>query len=371
MRVARTLSRSIATEVLAFAGLGFAGFVAILLLQNVAQQLEELVAVGITLRDTARVLLCLLGMVAPYSVPVGFLFGTLAAIGRISSDGEVTAMRACGLGIGTLFAPVLVIAVTVSAITAVGMIRLEPAARRELRAVLADVASRGAILEPGRFRSFGARVVYVQSRDRENRLKRIVVADRANPERPFLIFAESGRFSFDPDTLRMRLELENGDLHLESRDPTVQRRISFERFDYSLDAASLFERSRNTRPSEMDFSQLAAHIAGQTMPGVPGVPNWDPAQYRAHYHRRLAIPFAPFVFAALAVPLGLRRARAARSWGVLVCVVLVAAYYFLLSFGQYLGETGTAPASLALWIPNVLFGVAAIPLIHRAQRGMA
>lgn len=367
MRVARTLSRSIATEVLAFAGLGFAGFIAILLLQNVAQQLEELVAVGITLRDAARVLLCILGMVAPYSVPVGFLFGTLAAVGRISADGEVTAMRACGLGIGTLFAPVLAIAVAISTLTAVGMIRLEPAARRELRAVLADVASRGAILEPGRFRSFGARVVYVQSRDRENHLKRIVVADRANPERPFLIFAESGRFSFDAETLRMRLELENGDLHLESRDPTVHRRIAFERFDYSLDAASLFERSR-TRPSEMDFSQLAAQIAGQTAPGALG---WDPAQYRAHYHRRLAIPFAPFVFAALAVPLGLRRARAARSWGVLVCVVLVATYYFLLSFGQYLGETGTAPASLALWIPNVVFGLAAIPLILRAQRGMA
>jgi lipopolysaccharide export system permease protein len=365
MRLARTLSRSIAAELLAFAGIGFFGFVAILLVQNVAQRLEELVAVGMTFHDTSAVLYCLLGMVAPYAVPVGFLFGTLAVIGRLSGDAEVTAMRSCGLGLGALFRPVLAIAVAIAAVTAFGMIRVEPAARRELRAVLMDVASRGAILEPGRFRSIGSRVIYVQSRDRENRLKRIVVADRANPKRPFLIFAETGRFSFDADNLRIRLELEKGDLHMESDDPAVHRRIAFERFDYSIDATTLFAEARTARPSEMEFEQLADRIDGHVDPTQP---SWDPAQYQAHYHRRLAIPFAPFVFAALGVPLGLRRSRAARSWGVLACVVLVAAYYFLLGFGQYLGETGAVPAVLALWLPNGVFGAAALPLLRRAHR---
>lgn len=368
MRVARTLSRSIATEVLAFAGIGFLAFVAILLVQSVAQRLEELVAVGTTFRDTRAVLACLFGMAAPYAIPVGFLFGILAAVGRLSADAEITAMRACGLGIGVLFGPVLVIATAVAIATAAAMIHYEPAARRDLRAVLADIASRGAVLEPGRFRAIGPRVLYVQSRDRENRLKRILVSDRSNPERPFLIFAESGRFSFDAESLRMRLELERGDLHLESRDPATHRRIAFERFDYSIDAATLFDRARSARPSEMDFADLAARLGGGADPAGPG---WDPAQYQAHYHRRLAIPFAPFVFAALGVPLGLRRSRAARSWGVLVCAALVAAYYLLLSFGQYLGETGTAPAALALWLPNAAFALAAIPLLRRAQRGGA
>jgi lipopolysaccharide export system permease protein len=276
-------------------------------------------------------------------------------------------MRACGLGLGALFGPVLAIGIAISLLTALLMIRVEPAARRELRAVLADVASRGAILEPGRFRTIGGRVVYVQSRDRENRLERILVADRADPKRPFLIFAESGRFSFDAEHLRMRLELEHGDIHLESLDPGRHRRISFERFDYSIDATALFDRARSARPSEMDLSQLTDRIAGR----VDAALGFPPAQYEAAYHRRLAIPFAPFVFAALGVPLGLRRSRSARSWGVLVCVGLVAAYYTLLTFGQFVGESGRAPASLALWLPNLVFALAAIPLLRRAQRGMA
>jgi len=72
--------------------------------------------------------------------------------------------------------------------------------------------------------------------------------------------------------------------------------------------------------------------------------------------------FAPFVFAALGVPLGLRRsarvgALVAASWSA---SHLVAAYYTLLGFASFMGETGAHAAAIALWIPNVVFGLASI-----------
>jgi len=368
MLMPRTLARSIGAEVLLFAALGFVGFIAILLVQNVAQRLEDLVAVGMSFRDARAVVIFLIGMVSPYAVPVGFLFGVLAAVGRLSADSEVTAMRACGLGLGAIFGPILGIAAALSLLTALLMIQVEPASRKDLRGVLASVASRGAIFEPGRFRNVGMRVVYVQSRDTddETRLKRIFIADRSNPKRPFLIFAQSARFFFDPEQLLIHLELESGDIHLESLELADHQRIAFERFDYTIDASALMDAARRLKPSEMELAQLSEEIespdevaAGRAM-----------SQFEAHFHRRLAIPFAPFVFAALGVPLGLRRARAARSWGVLVCILLVAAYYTLLSFGQFIGETGRVPAWIALWMPNIVFAAASIPLLRRAQRGM-
>ena len=218
------------------------------------------------------------------------------------------------------------------------MIQVEPASRKDLRGVLADVASRGAIFEPGRFRTVGMRVVYVQSRDTddETRLKRIFIADRSNPKRPFLIFAQSARFFFDPDQLLIHLELENGDVHLESLDLADHQRIAFERFDYTIDASTLMDTARRLKPSEMELAELSEQIENPDEVAAGRATS----QFEAHFHRRLAIPFAPFVFAALGVPLGLRRARAARSWGVLVCILLVAAYYTLLSFGQFAGRVG-------------------------------
>jgi len=364
----RTLARSIAAEVLIFAGIGFLAFIVILLIQNLAQRLEELVAVGMSFRDASAVVIDLVGMVSPYAVPVGFLFGVLAAVGRLSADSEVTAMRSCGLGLGAIFGPVIAIATVLALLTALLMIRVEPEARKELRSVLASVASRGAIFAPGRFRTVGGRVLYVQSRDidDESLLKRIFIADRTNPKRPFLIFAQSARFRFDPDQLLIHLEMENGDIHLESADLSGHQRIAFEGFDYTLDASALIDATRLLKPSEMDLSQLADMMDRPLNPAL----GRQPSQYRAHFHRRLAIPFAPFVFAALGVPLGLRRSRAARSWGVLVCIALVGGYYTLLGFGQFMGETGRMPAAIALWLPNLVFGLAAIPLLRSAQRGM-
>jgi lipopolysaccharide export LptBFGC system permease protein LptF len=93
-----------------------------------------------------------------------------------------------------------------------------------------------------------------------------------------------------------------------------------------------------------------------------------PERYEIQYHRRLALPFAPLLFALLGVALGIRRSRGARSWGMLLCIALVFAYYALLSFGTFLAERDTLGAGLALWLPNLVFGATAIPLLLRARR---
>ena len=366
----RTLARSLAAEVAIYAVLGCLAFLAILTVQSLAQRLEDLAAVGLLWSDTLGVVRWLLPMVGAYAVPMGFLFGVLAAAGRMSADSEVTAMRACGLGLGALLGPVLAVAAAVSLLTALLMIEYEPMARRELRAVFREVASRGGILEPGEFKSIGDRVVFVQSRGVDNQLQGILISDRSNPNRPFLVFAESGRFVFDADQLVIRLELDHGDVHVETRGSGLHQRIDFAHFDYAIDAAPLLDRTRNVRPREMNLAELSASIerAGHEAPN-PETPARDPNEYRAQLHRRIALPFAPILFAALGVPLGLRRPRAARSWGVLVCTVLAVAYYTLLTFSEFLGTSGALPAALALWIPNAAFGVAALPLLWRAQRG--
>jgi lipopolysaccharide export system permease protein len=372
MRVSRTLTASIAGEIALYAGIGFLGFVVIMLAQNLAQRLPALVAVGFAWGDVLGLVRSLMPLVAAYSVPVGFLFGVLAAVARLSADAELTAMRACGLGLANVLGPAVALGVLVSAATGVLMVHGEPAARREMRAVLAQVASRGGLLEPGRFRAIGPRVVYVQARDRDHALRRILVADRSDPQRPFLVFAERGRFSFDPATTTIRLELERGDVHFESADGDRYQRIVFDHFDYAIDAGALFERAGGTRPREMTFAELRQTVAAADRGRLAArAGGRDPNDFRAQLHRRLALPFAPLLFAALGVALGARRTRSARSWGFLACAALAAAYYTILTFGEFLGESGRLPSALALWLPNLAFALAAATLLWRGRRGDA
>src|SRR5690606_7507530 len=142
-------------------------------------------------------------------------------------------------------------------------------------------------------------------------------------------------------------ELENGDVHFESADPRDHQRIAFRRFDYAIDASLILERDSGDRPREMRFEELSRRVeqadAGALPPDARGR---DPNEFRAQYHRRLALPFAPLLFALLGVPLALGRTRAARSWGILACAALAAGYYTLLTFGEFLAESGAAPAAL-------------------------
>jgi len=303
---------------------------------------------------------------------VAFLFGVLLAVGRLSGDSEVTAMRSCGMGIGALVVPVLGLSLLVGLGTAWLMIRTEPGARVELRDVLRSAAARGAILEPGKFRVIGDRVVYVRDRDVENRLRGILISDRSDPTRPFLVFAERGEFVVTQGESQIQLHLEDGDVHVEpdERGEDRYQRISFRTFDYAFDAAGVFSSTRDLRPADMTMTQLREVLA-RVEAGDPlaELREKDPLEYALQLHRRLALPVAPILFALVGVPLGLRRVRGARSWGALLCVAIVFLYYALLSLAQFLAASVHVPAWAALWLPNLAFLAVAIPLLRRAQRG--
>lgn len=376
MRFPRILSLYVLREVVQYAGIGLFAVGSVLLTQNLLRQLDDMSGLGLTASDLLAVTSCLLAILGAYAIPVAFLFGVLVAVGRLSADSEVTAMRALGVSLAQFAVPFLALSLAVSAITATLLFDVEPGARRRLRAVVSEIASRGGIIEPGTFNELdrrGERLLFVETRDDDNRLGGVLISDRTDPENPFTVVAEHGLFEFEKDTATARLELSEGDIHFEldrATDDNYQR-IVFDRFDYAFDMSAVlgagFDR---IRPREMSMREIRDVLAYFDTHSVP--PDVVRVRTREHYeiqlHRRLALPVAPALFALLGVPLGLRRTRGARSWGVLVCVGLVFGYYTLLSSGVYLAENLVLPAGLALWLPNAVFGAVAVALLVRARR---
>jgi lipopolysaccharide export system permease protein len=374
MRTPRILWRYILTEVVTYAAIGFVAVAAILVSQNLLRRLDELAAVGFSPVDSLAVLACIFPMLASYTVPVAFLFGILVAFGRLSADSEITAMRACGLSLTGLLGPALLLGVGVSALTAYLVVELEPASRRELRSVLNDIASRGAVVEPGRFNALdktGRRLLLVQAQNDESGLEGVMIVDRADPARPYNVFAERGRFVFDEEKAEIHLILENGSMHFEAGGSEEERyrQLSFAHLDYGIDASGLVENEAHMRPREMALPRLLKILDhfeehGRAPEGLRYIKLVD---YEVQLHRRAALPLAPIWFALIGVPLGIRRTRGARSYGVLVCVGLVFSYYTLLSFGVFLADKGHMPVGPALWIPNLAFAAVAACLLRRLR----
>jgi lipopolysaccharide export system permease protein len=376
MRVPRILSFYVIREVLIYAGLGLLAVGSILITQNLLRQLDDLATVGFSAADTFAVLTCVVGMLCAYVIPIAFLFGILVAVGRISADSEVTAMRTLGISFGHFAVPLLLLALLVSAATGVLLSEVEPLARRQLRAVFSEIASRGGVIEAGSFNRLdrrGQRLLFAEERDEQNRLTGVLISDRTDPAQPFTVVSERGSYSFDAENATAHLLLEEGDIHFESEDaaPDRYRRISFARFDYSFDMSAILGAGPSRiRPQEMTTKriiQVIEHFDSHGGEAPAEVRVRTKNRYQIQLHRRLALPVAPLLFALVGIPLGLRRSRGARSWGVLICAVLVFTYYLLLSFGSFVAKEDTLPVSVAMWLPNFAFAAIAVPLLYRAR----
>ncbi len=372
MRWPRTLSLYVAREIVAYTLLGLAAISVVMLTRSLVRVLDDLIGAGFRVEDLVTVVSLLVTILTIYALPVSFLFGVLLAMGRMSADVEITAMRACGVGIRGILVPVFLMGAALSALTLELAVEIEPAARREMAASVRKMLVRGISVEPGRFNSIGERTVYVDARDEgsgsERRLRGIMISDQSDPERPFVAFAEEGRIELDEAGGEILLQLERGEVHLDPRrEDGRYQRVLFERFEYRFDVSAMLEPNVLRRPREMPIEELRDIVrridAGE---GVPELRE-EPPSYAAHLHRRFAMPLAPALFALVGVPLGMQRRRGARSYGVILCALLAFGYYALHSFCELLAiESGFPPQ--IVWLPNIVYAAVGTFLLARARR---
>ncbi|MGE4608555.1 MAG: LptF/LptG family permease [Myxococcota bacterium] len=373
MRSPRTLSRYVIKEVLGYTALGLVSITIVMVTQNLFRFLDEMISASVRLGDFAVITGSLSLMLATYSVPIAFLFGVLLALGRLASDSEITAMNACGVGHQAIWRPMFVLGIGMSVVTGYLFIEAEHVAQLTLRRVVTTMAARGGFIEAGRFRRLGERVLFVREIDANQRLQGVVISDRTDKARGIIIFAESGEVNWKSAEHEVEFRLSNGDIHVEPSEnaaDAIYQRIGFRSFIYTLDSDSLFGRHFGLlRPREMTRAQLKEIVAlAESGKSLSHLRRKDPIKYELQIQRRIALPFAPLIFAFVGAPLGLSRRRGARSWGALLCGALIFTYYAMMIFSEFLAVQRVIPALVALWVPNALFAAAAAFLLYRTRR---
>ena len=77
---------------------------------------------------------------------------------------------------------------------------------------------------------------------------------------------------------------------------------------------------------------------------------------------------ACFIFSLIGAPLGVQSQRSSSSIGLGISVVIIFIYYSVMSMTMALGQGGTLPALLAVWIPNIIGLIAGIYFVLRASK---
>ncbi len=161
----RILSRYVFREILSSSLLAVVVATFIVFLQGPGKLLlEVLVRTSATPLVVFQLLLLALPKVLTLTIPFGILVGILVGLGRMASDGEITAMRAGGISSRSVTPPVVVFCLIAVGLTAASSLWLTPKAlQSEYRIVNRLYAEKlTADIQPRVFdESFPKKVLYV------------------------------------------------------------------------------------------------------------------------------------------------------------------------------------------------------------------
>lgn len=362
--------------------LGAVGLFAFVLL--VGNALKDLLGYVLAGQLDPATFVRLIGLLLPYVVsfalPMGVLTGVLLVLGRMSSDREITAIRASGVSVAGISAPIF-FAALLGVISGV-LINFEymPRARLAYQRELADAirADPLSLIVPRTFsREFPGLVINVGAKS-GNRLTDIWVWEMDEQKRVRRAArAESGLVTYDEPGNKLVLQLEN--LLVEQRDESDPEDFSNVRaaaamgqatFDLPLDRVT-GGRAVRTKLKWMTFAQLKAEWHRLARPD-PARPDEERARelmrVQVTIHEKFATAFAVLSFTVIAIPLGIRVSRKETSANLGLALVLVMGYYFATVVAGWFDNKPAFRPDLLMWVPNLGFQALGAWLFYKVDR---
>ena len=348
--------------------LGLIGFTFILLTGRILQLTELFVNKGVPLGYILHLLYLLLPSFLVLTIPMATLLSVLLAFNRLSSDNEITALKASGVSLYQMIPPVLVFAFTTYAATIFLSLYSVPWANEGSRALLYEVASSKAnagIREKVFNDDFEGLVLYVEEiKPRTLTWEKVFISDSRNPAEVLTIIAREGEVLSDPGTLAITLRLKRGAIHKLGTEPDAYQKVDFSTYDLRLHLKTGLKgkRTEEKHPADMTLAELSRSIQALQAKKSDARIQW------VKVHEKFSIPFACLVFGLIGVPLGLqsRVARGGKFQGFAWAIGVLLVYYLLTNAGTSLAERGVVLLEAGMWSANAVFLTLGVYLLVKA-----
>ncbi len=296
--------------------------------------------------------------------PMSCLLASLLGFGKLSSNSELVALKSAGLSFNRITRPVALCSVFVvfamfflnEAIVPMSEKAAQNVLHYEILHEKAPIFTEKTFFkeeENGQVK----RMLYIDRLDNKSKemsnivsqeftdgkLTQIAVATRANWKDGQWHMYDGAVFEVDTDTKKVQqlFSFENQILHIN----LTQKQLNI---------------SHDT-PDEMTIPELIDAIKLKKQTGE--FSGW----HEMTLHMRFAVPWACLIFALLGAALGSRPQRSSSSVGLGMSVIIIFAYYVILSFSSAFGENGKVHPAIAAWSANVIFVFVSLKLCRRAN----
>lgn len=350
-KINRYLSREIITPTV----MGVCLFTVIVLIGRILRLAEMVLNKGVPLTDIILLFIYTMASFLVLTLPFSFLMGILIAFGRLSSDSEIVALKASGVGLQQMMRPTMILALVISLITGALSLSLAPASNNAFRSKLFEIASSRASIgiQPQVFNSeFDDIVLYTSAiDDKTGSMSGVFISDERMNTVPATISASSGQIVSDQETQTLTLHLEEGSVHRQSDLDGEQayQVIAFQTYDINLDLGGGLTQTgkRKKKMNQLSGTDLLdAADSAET--------EAERMTFAVEFLDRLLMPLTPILFALIGLPLGIQSTRSGRGGGFAIGLAIFLTYYIVYSLNKTL-TLDLAITEYTMFIPPLLF----------------
>ncbi len=356
------LDRLLYAEVGSSFSFGLGLFTALLVMNHLFYLARLVIGQGVVLHIALILMVYKVPYFIAFSAPMGLLLATVLAIGRLSDQHEIAALRIAGVSLYRIARPVVLVGAVVAAATLAFSEGIVSLSDDQYRLVMGDVMSRTPEMQPVQNVFFQAptsegNALYSAHRydPRSRTLEGVTVVYLTAGSPLEVIEAERAEYVRGIEWM-----FHDGHIYLFPQGSVVSTK--FQALDVKVPRSPQEFTLPPKPPSDMSFRELAAQIALFRRQG---------AETRAlvgEMHTKVATALSCIVFALIALPLSLRPHRSGPSVGFGLSVLVLVGYYAIAIPAQLASDGRLVAPVLAAWLPDVIVGAAGVALLARASR---
>jgi lipopolysaccharide export LptBFGC system permease protein LptF len=305
-----------------------------------------------------------------YSIPWGVLVATLLVFGKLSSDNELVALRANGVGMPRICFPVFVIAGGFLAICLWINLYAAPIAELKLRSAAFDLASNDPLALFGSdevIDQFPNRKIYVGKKEGST-LHDLHIFEMNAQNLPMrVIYARRGTLEVDKKNEQILLHVY--DARYEERDASapddlkkLRHGITMREGVLPISLQELLRKARNNeRPNEMTLDQLRGALEKNKDAE-------DEAAFKTEVSKRFSNSMAVFTFVLIGIPLAVTAQRKETSVGIALSLVVAFSYFIIIVLTDNVKHKPDLHPEILIWFPNLLYLTLGGTLFFRLAR---
>ncbi|VAX15329.1 Lipopolysaccharide export system permease protein LptG [hydrothermal vent metagenome] len=338
-------------------------FLAIFIVIDVMEHIDEFIDYEVPFHIILKYYVVFLPQMIRYMTPISVLLAALFVTGKMSDQNELTAMKSSGVSLYRYMAPFIATTLIISVLSVYFGGYVAPLSNKIKVSIERDYMDWGTIQSGNNifFQDSKTRIVTIASYNVHTERANIISIQDFDPK-------DITHMTNRIDAQKMKYDTTNSSWILSN---AVQRTFSdTSLIIQNLDTLVISDLNftpdevikKQLKPEEMTLTELKQLAADQLKTGN------NPRRAMIEYHSIIAFAFASLITVLFGLPISSNRRKGGLALQFGINLVITFAYLVFMSISQAFGKNGVMSPVLTAWFANIVFFIAAMINIARAQK---